>query len=52
MDGVTNVADLTDLIDQILEGRHTEFGDVNGDGAVNVGDMADVIDLLLNGADK
>lgn len=52
LDGVTNVADLTDLIDQILEGRHTEFGDVNGDGAVNVGDMADVIDLLLNGADK
>ena len=49
LDGVTNVADLTDLIDQILEGRFTEYGDVNGDGEVNVGDVAEVVDLLLAG---
>ena len=47
LDGVTNVADLTDLIDLILAGRFTDYGDVNGDGAVNVGDVADVIDRLL-----
>ena len=52
LDGVTNVADLTDLIDQIFEGSYNEYGDVNGDGIVNVGDVTEVIDLLLFAMDE
>ena len=47
LDGVTDVADLVALIDQILECSFTDYGDVNGDGTVNVGDVADVIDRLF-----
>ena len=47
LDGETSVADLADLIDQILEGCVTEYSDVNGDGSVNAGDVADLVDLLL-----
>ena len=52
LDGVTNVADLTDLIDLILKQSFTEYADVNGDGIVNIGDVAQVVDLLLGDTDE
>jgi hypothetical protein len=52
LDGVTNVADLTDLIDLILKQSFTEYADVNGDGIINIGDVAQVVDLLLGDTDE
>ena len=47
LDGVTNVADLADLIDQVLKGEYILYSDVNGDGDVNLADVTAVIDMLI-----
>ena len=49
LDGVTNINDVADLIDQLLNGDTSEFSDVDGDGNVNVSDLAAIIDKLLTG---
>lgn len=49
LDGVTNINDVADLIDQLLNGDTSEFSDVDGDGSVNVSDLAAIIDKLLMG---
>ncbi len=48
LDGVTNIDDLTNLIEQVLNGSPSEYSDVNGDGAINIGDITTLIDQLLN----
>ena len=52
LDGVTNIEDMTCLIDQILSGTSTEYSDVNGDGLVSIADVADMLDKLLCGKEK
>lgn len=44
-DGNINIADVSDLIDMILEGG--SHGDVNGDGVTNITDVTRLIDILL-----
>ena len=48
LDGVTNINDVTALIDQILKGNKDEFGDVDGNGLVNIDDVTALIDKLLH----
>ena len=48
LDGMTDIVDVTDLIDQIREDNVTEFGDVNGDGEVNIADINALIDKILS----
>lgn len=47
LDGRTDIADVTDLINQLLTAASTEYGDVNGDGMVNIADVTDLINKLL-----
>lgn len=49
LDGETNIADLTALIDQLLDGTATEYADVNADGETNIADLTTLIDMLLIG---
>ena len=46
-DGKVNIADVTDLIDNLLTNNTDKKGDVNGDGSVNIEDVTALIDLLL-----
>lgn len=52
-DGSVTIADVTDLIDLLLNGGLTDFSvspaDVNLDGAITIGDVTDLIDKLLGG---
>ena len=52
-DGVVNIADVSDLIDYLLNSNATpvseENADVNGTGNVNIADVSDLIDFLLTG---
>ena len=48
LDGRTDIADVADLIDQLLAGDFTEYGDVNADGKVNLDDVTAIIDKLLS----
>ena len=50
LDGVTNIDDLINLIDQILNGSSTEYSDVNGDGTIGIDDTATLVDRLLKDA--
>ncbi len=50
LDGMTNIDDLINLIDQILKGSSSEYSDVNGDGAINIDDTAILVDRLLKNA--
>lgn len=53
-DGILNVADLTALVDYLLNREPNRDGislttiDMNGDGIVNVMDLSILIDVLLN----
>ena len=48
-DGVSNVADITDVIDYLLGGHQEGInGDVNRDGMVSISDVTLMIDYLLN----
>ena len=47
LDGRTDIADVTDLINQLLNANCTEYGDVNGDGEVTIADVTDLIYKLL-----
>ena len=51
-DGVVNIADVTSLIDLLLNegGVVPEAADGNNDGAVNIADVTTLIDYLLNGS--
>ncbi len=53
MDGNVNIADVTALIDYLLNGDASVIdltaADVNEDGNVNIADVTALIDLLLNG---
>ena len=50
-DGGVNIADVTDLIDMLLNGTAAGVAnaDCNGDGEVNIADVAALIDYLLAG---
>ena len=49
-DGNVNIADVTALIDILLNGYIApEAADVDGDGNVNIADVTGLIDILLNG---
>ena len=47
LDGVTNINDVTDLIDRILKNRFSEYWDVDGDGKVAVADVTALLNILL-----
>lgn len=48
-DGNISIADVTNLIDQLLSGEMPAWGDVNGDGNVSIKDVTMLIDYLLSG---
>lgn len=50
IDGVVNVADVTELIRIVLHrGSYSyEIADVNGDGTLNVADVTALIQMVLN----
>lgn len=52
-DGMTNINDVTTLIDYLLSGCQTSFHtqnvDFDGDGSIKIDDATALIDLLLNG---
>ena len=48
-DGNISIADVTNLIDQLLSGEMPAWGDVNGDGNVSIQDVTMLIDYLLSG---
>ena len=51
VDGLVNVADVTDLIDYLLtgdaEGLYLDAADIDDDGKISVADVSDLIDILL-----
>ena len=49
LDGKTDIADVTDLINQILKADTNEYGDVDGDGTVGIADVSALINKLLAG---
>ena len=50
-DGVTNVSDVTALVNQIIgSGNYSaDVCDVNGDGVVNVSDVTALVNFIING---
>ena len=52
-DGVVGIADITDLIDMLLNGdvsiETCPAADVDGDGIIGIADITELIDTLLNG---
>ena len=49
-DGGVNIADVTNLIDYLLDNSvaiYTDCADINGDGDINIADVAMLIDSLL-----
>ena len=48
LDGVTDISDLTSLINSLLKGETDEFSDVNGDGVANIDDLTTLINKLLH----
>ncbi len=52
-DGVVGIADITDLIDMLLNGNVSietcPAADVDGDGIIGIADITELIDTLLNG---
>ena len=52
-DGVVGIADVTDLIDMLLNGSTTvetsPAADMDGDGIVGIADITELIDTLLSG---
>lgn len=53
-DGTVNIADVTALIDLLLNGTsyYNAAADMNQDGSVNIADVTALIDYLLNGGGK
>ncbi len=53
-DGAVNIADVTALIDLLLNGtsNNNAAADMNQDGSVNIADVTALIDYLLNGGAK
>lgn len=53
-DGSVNIADVTSLIDLLLNGSsfYDAAADMNQDGSVNIADVTALIDYLLNGSGK
>lgn len=53
-DGAVNIADITALIDLLLNGTsyYNAAADMNQDGSVNIADVTALIDYLLNGGGK
>ncbi|MBR5169738.1 MAG: dockerin type I repeat-containing protein [Muribaculaceae bacterium] len=47
-DGEVNIADVNELINQILTGTTNEAGDVNDDNEVNIADVNALIDMILS----
>ena len=47
LDGITDIADVNHIINQILQGVKTDYADVNKDGAVDIADVNDVINIIL-----
>ena len=46
-DGRVSIADVTELIDLLLNGGEAPAADVDGDGHVTVADVTEIIDMLL-----
>ena len=53
-DGAVNIADVTALIDMLLNGAsyYNAAADMNQDGQINIADVTALIDYLLNGGGK
>ena len=47
LDGMTNIDDITELINQLLIGEISDYSDVNGDGLVNIDDVTALINKLM-----
>ena len=47
-DGKVTIADVTTLIDYIMQGRSSDNSDVNGDGVTTIVDVTVLIDMLMN----
>ena len=43
-----NIADINQLVDAILAGKHNEWMDVNGDGEINIADVNQVVQIILD----
>ena len=50
-DYAVNIADVTELIDMLLNGNTAGnmIADINGDGKINISDVVDLIDMVLRG---
>ena len=49
-DGSINIADVTALIDMMIQGEGAEYdasADINGDGTINISDVTNLIDKML-----
>ena len=46
-DGEVNIADITRVVDAIINGDSNEACDVNGDGEVNIADINLIIQIIL-----
>ena len=47
-DGEVNIADITRVIDAIIDNEYSEALDVNGDGEINIADINKIIQAILN----
>ena len=49
-DGLVNIADVTEIIDLMINnnGEYFANADVDGNGVINIADVTSLIDMLLN----
>lgn len=50
-DGFVTIADVTEVVDIILEGSNNLAADVNGDNMITVADLTELIDIILGISD-
>ncbi len=46
-DGVVNISDLNNVVNDILSGKSDPSMDVNGDGSVNISDINIIVQTIL-----
>ena len=46
-DGVVNISDLNNVLNDILSGKGDSLMDVNGDGSVNISDINIIVQAIL-----
>lgn len=49
--GLVNIADVTEVINVLLEGRSDLYADINEDGRVSIADVTGLINRILSGPD-